>query len=211
MQHEGERRGGSELASAPGRPLALTSGADPRVETTELFGHGSAGEGTLPATPPLKPKRAIRNGTRGCQAEDASAIARWGDEGGQHADAPGEGQVPAAQRWASTSASSSPRATALHKNLPPLMRAVQPIEHQFDALVLPWSWCSCCQRAFVKGTYRSRRSASTARDPHPQFVQLCPYQDCWGEIVRDSFPWASIRQAHAGYPEQPERYVIYAR
>lgn len=151
-----------------------------------------------------------RAGPIGRQAEDASAIAVWGDEGGQRVDWPGEGQVPAAQRRAGTPVSRSPGATALRKNLPPLMRTVQPTEHQFDALVLPWSWCSCCQRAFMKGTYRSRRSASTARHPHPRVVQLCPYQDCWGEIARDSRPWASIRQAHAGYPEQPKRYVIYA-
>jgi hypothetical protein len=32
----------------------------------------------------------------------------------------------------------------------------------------------------------------------------------WGQILRDSRPWASIRQAHPSYPEQPERHVIYA-
>ena len=84
--------------------------------------------------------------------------------------------------------------------------AFQP--QQFDGLVLPWSWCRCCQRAFVKGTYR--RGAGIARRPGARTTQECPYQDCWGQILRDSRPWASIRQIHPDYPEQPERHVVYA-
>jgi hypothetical protein len=84
-------------------------------------------------------------------------------------------------------------------------------EHQFDGLVLPWSWCSCCQRAFVKGTFRRRRIAPTRRHPSARVVQECPYEDCWGQILRDSRSWASIRQAHPDYPEQPERHVVYVR
>lgn len=144
------------------------------------------------------------------QAEDASAIAVWGDEGGQHVDWPGEGPVPTAPRLPVV-APDLPRSAIVSANLPPLTNATRPTEHQFDALVLPWSWCRRCQRAFVKGTYRSRRIAGTARHPHPRVVRLCPYQDCWGEILRDSRPWAIIRHAHPSYPEQPERYVTYAR
>jgi hypothetical protein len=158
-----------------------------------------------------RPLALISRAPMGRQGEDASAIAVWGDEGGQHTDWPDEGRVPAAQRWAATPASSTQHAPAARKNLPPLMDALRPTEHQFDALVLPWSWCRCCQRAFVKGTFRRLRIAGTARHPHPRVVQLCPYQDCWGEIVRDSRPWASIRQAQAGDPAQPERHVVYAR
>jgi hypothetical protein len=80
---------------------------------------------------------------------------------------------------------------------------------QFDGLVLPWSWCRCCQRAFVKGTYRKRRSVGAVRRSRRRIVQECPYVDCWGQILRDSRPWASIRQSHPGYPEQPERHVVY--
>lgn len=80
---------------------------------------------------------------------------------------------------------------------------------QFDGLALPWSWCRCCRRAFVKGTYR-RRTAGPVRRPGARIVQECPYLDCWGQILRDSRPWASIRQNHPDYPEQPERYVVYA-
>ncbi len=82
--------------------------------------------------------------------------------------------------------------------------------HSSEGLLLPWSWCSCCQRAFVRGTFRRLHIAGTGRRPQPKVIQQCPYQDCWGQILRDSRPWASIRQAHAGYPEQPERYVVYA-
>ena len=96
------------------------------------------------------------------------------------------------------------------RSLPPLMSSLRPTEHQFDGLLLPWSWCRCCQRAFVKGTFRRRRIAATARRPRPRIVQECPYQDCWGQILRDSRPWASIRQAEPSYPEQPERYIVYA-
>jgi hypothetical protein len=137
------------------------------------------------------------------------AIAARADEGGQHEGWPGEGQVLALQRVAATPTSGAQNAT-LRKQLPPLMRSIWPIQHQFAALVLPWSWCRCCQRAFVKGTYRSRRIVGTNRRPAARVVQECPYADCWGQILRDSRPWASIRQAHPGYPEQPERSVVYA-
>ncbi|NTU82262.1 MAG: hypothetical protein HGA45_23265 [Chloroflexales bacterium] len=174
MQYEDERRDGSGFAIARGRPLALTSRADPM----------------------------------GRQKEDAPAIAVWGNEGGQHADWRDEGRAPAAPR-APVMPPGLPRSAIVSANLPPLMHAVRPTEHQFDALVLPWSWCRCCQRAFIKGTFRRLRLAGTARHPHPRVVQLCPYQDCWGEISHDSRPWASIRQVQAGDPEQPERHVIY--
>lgn len=94
-------------------------------------------------------------------------------------------------------------------NLPPLMHTLLPTQHQFESLVLPWSWCRCCQRAFVKGTFRAHRIASTARHPRARIVHACPYPDCWGLILGDSHPWTMIQQAHLDYPEQPERHVIY--
>jgi hypothetical protein len=136
--------------------------------------------------------------TRRLEAE-ATAIAVWGDEGGQQVDGPG-GDMPR-----STPAQSTPDSPTLG----PVMRALFPTQHQFDGLVLPWSWCRCCQRAFVRGTFRRHRIAPTARHPRARMVKECPYQDCWGQILRDSRPWASIRQAHTSYPEQPERHVIY--
>lgn len=89
------------------------------------------------------------------------------------------------------------------------MPDLHPVEHQFDTLLLPWSWCRSCQRAFVKGTYRSVRVAATLRHPQRSLLRLCPYQDCWGHILRDSCPWATIRENHPDYPVEPERHVVY--
>lgn len=148
------------------------------------------------------------------QEQDVPALDAWADDGGRPVSGPGEGRA-----WAATTAPDAPDGAAYHRSaqprardrqtLGPVLRTLLPTEHQFEALVLPWSWCRCCQRAFVKGTFRRVRIAGSARHPRPRFVQQCPYQDCWGQILRDSRPWASIRQNHPDYPEQPERHVIY--
>lgn len=82
-------------------------------------------------------------------------------------------------------------------------------EHQFDALVLPWLWCRCCRRTFVKGTYRPLVVRGTARHPQRRTVKQCPYANCSGQILRDSYPWSFVRQSHPDYPDQPVQYVIY--
>jgi hypothetical protein len=142
------------------------------------------------------------------QAEHAAGTAAWADEGGQSENAPPEHRAVTVSR-ASDTPPALPGRAGSGRSLPPLMSALRPTEHQFDGLLLPWSWCRCCQRAFVKGTFRRRHVTATARR-RSRTMQECPYQDCWGQILRDSRPWASIWQAHPSYPEQPERYVVYA-
>ena len=40
-------------------------------------------------------------------------------------------------------------------------------------------------------------------------MQFCPYKDCDGNVVMDSWNWSDIKEAHPEYPDRPRRGQIY--
>ena len=68
-----------------------------------------------------------------------------------------------------------------------------------------YKWCARCARTYVAGELRI--------DPdYPDYPLMgnCPYPECDGAIVGDSWDWEKIREGHPGYPEVPIRGIKYA-
>ena len=63
-----------------------------------------------------------------------------------------------------------------------------------------WTWCLHCERCYKAGEYRLIDD-----------LQMCPYPDCDGDTVLDSWEWEQIKSAHSDYPEIPERDTVYAQ
>jgi hypothetical protein len=64
-----------------------------------------------------------------------------------------------------------------------------------------WMWCQRCQRCYQEGEYRLVKG-----------IKLCPYDECIGLIMINSFPWSGIQKMYPHkYPAIPERGVIYDR
>lgn len=61
-----------------------------------------------------------------------------------------------------------------------------------------WVWCLHCEQVYQVGEYRLENG-----------LQMCPYKECSGDTVMDSWPWESIREKHPEYPEVPERGKVY--
>ncbi len=61
-----------------------------------------------------------------------------------------------------------------------------------------WVWCLHCERCYKAGEYRLIRD-----------LQMCPYPDCNGDTVLDSFEWNKIKEKHLDYPVEPVRDVVY--
>jgi hypothetical protein len=61
-----------------------------------------------------------------------------------------------------------------------------------------WVWCLHCERCYKAGEYRKESS-----------MQLCPYPDCDGDTVMDSWAWERLREIHPDYPKEPERDKVY--
>ena len=62
-------------------------------------------------------------------------------------------------------------------------------------------WCLHCERTYKRGKWRNVGD-----------LQMCPYPDCSGDAVIDAWDWASIRDEHPDYPENPEfgkRFPLY--
>lgn len=64
-----------------------------------------------------------------------------------------------------------------------------------------WMWCLHCERAFPAGSWKQRKGVH-----HPPVE--CPYPDCSATVVMDGQSWDWPRELN-GYPEIPERGVIY--
>jgi len=62
-----------------------------------------------------------------------------------------------------------------------------------------WIWCLHCERCYQVGEFKA----------NADLLELCPYLDCSGDTVMDSWPWARIRDIHPEYPEIPEKDVVY--
>ncbi len=61
-----------------------------------------------------------------------------------------------------------------------------------------WVWCLHCERCYKVGEYRLIRD-----------LQLCPYNDCDGDTVMDSWRWTEFRENHPDYPLEPDRDIRY--
>lgn len=59
-------------------------------------------------------------------------------------------------------------------------------------------WCLHCERCYTAGEFREVNG-----------LQMCPYEDCNGDTVMDSWEWEEIRKNHPEYPVEPERERVY--
>ena len=62
-----------------------------------------------------------------------------------------------------------------------------------------WVWCLNCERCYQVGEYKADNN----------LLELCPYLDCNGDTVVDSWLWNDIRENHPEYPEVPEKGKVY--
>ena len=73
-----------------------------------------------------------------------------------------------------------------------------------------WVWCLHCERCYQVGEYkpikldRQLKNMGIIED-----FQMCPYPDCDGDTVKDSWTWEQIRENHPDYPEVPEKGKVY--
>jgi hypothetical protein len=73
-----------------------------------------------------------------------------------------------------------------------------------------WVWCLHCERCYQVGEFRVEK-------PDRQIIntdfivktEMCPFPDCDGDTLTDSWTWESIREIHPEYPEVPERGKVY--
>lgn len=63
-----------------------------------------------------------------------------------------------------------------------------------------WVWCLNCQRCYQVGEFKMGVVDE---------LEYCPYDNCDGDTLADSWPWERIREAHPEYPEIPERKKVY--
>ena len=60
-------------------------------------------------------------------------------------------------------------------------------------------WCLHCERVYEWGQFILEDG-----------LQYCPYEDCNGDTVMDSWAWKKIREANPSYPEKPLIDTVYA-
>jgi hypothetical protein len=58
-------------------------------------------------------------------------------------------------------------------------------------------WCLHCERTYRPGQYRIAESDGME-------FQMCPYDDCDGNVVIDAWDWEKVRVTEAGTPRYPE-------
>jgi len=61
-----------------------------------------------------------------------------------------------------------------------------------------WVWCLHCERCYQAGEFREVDG-----------LQMCPYSNCDGDMVMDSWNWEEIRANHPEFPREPEREKVY--
>ncbi len=59
-------------------------------------------------------------------------------------------------------------------------------------------WCLHCERTYLRGKWREQGE-----------LQMCPYQDCSGDVVIDAWDWETIRDNKPEYPVVPETGKSY--
>jgi hypothetical protein len=65
-------------------------------------------------------------------------------------------------------------------------------------LDIGYKWCLHCERTY--GIEECR---------HINDLDMCPYEDCDGDVVWDGLSWEDIRRYHPEYPEVPVKGVKY--
>ena len=73
-------------------------------------------------------------------------------------------------------------------------------------------WCFHCQRTYMRGEYRNVKGEKFVVN-HVKYdtsYEGCPYEDCNGSALIDSFDWNYFREHYPDYPEIPVRGVVYA-
>lgn len=88
-----------------------------------------------------------------------------------------------------------------------------------------WKWCLHCYRCYLEGEFKvdespemnllydlSRSLAKSSGlkvkdDPEP--LKCCPYPECDGSLLGDSWDWDNVRQRHPSWPRIPVRGVEY--
>lgn len=61
-----------------------------------------------------------------------------------------------------------------------------------------WVYCLHCGMVYQAGDYRLVRG-----------LQMCPYPNCDGDTVFDSFHWEDIQRINPSYPVIPEKNKVY--
>lgn len=64
-------------------------------------------------------------------------------------------------------------------------------------------YCLHCERAYPKEKYR------VLSDSVVGLLQMCPYEDCDGDAVLDSWLWDRVAEENDKYPEVPVEGVPY--
>lgn len=91
-----------------------------------------------------------------------------------------------------------------------------------------WKWCLHCQRCYLEGEFKVddspeinllyqitcgafKRPGLTkwANLDEPDPLKCCPYPECDGSLVGDSWDWDVVRKRHPSWPETPIRGVEY--
>jgi hypothetical protein len=69
-------------------------------------------------------------------------------------------------------------------------------------------WCLHCERTYLNGQHRieRKRNGRTLEE-----YQMCPYPDCDGDAVIDSWLWNRVIEYHPEYPLKPQPGVVYQR
>ena len=61
-----------------------------------------------------------------------------------------------------------------------------------------YRWCLNCERTYRVGEFRLSGG-----------LMMCPYDDCGGDAVVDSWEWGNVRKAHPSYSAKPEKETVY--
>lgn len=64
-------------------------------------------------------------------------------------------------------------------------------------------YCLHCERAYPKDKYRVMLGNQSSS------LQMCPYEDCDGDAVMDSWLWERITEENDEYPDIPKEGIIY--
>ncbi len=68
-------------------------------------------------------------------------------------------------------------------------------------------WCLHCERAYEDGDFRLWKDPNGYEWTKP--LRLCPYEGCNGGVFIDGWDWDTVRGYNGGYPEVPERDLVY--
>ena len=70
-----------------------------------------------------------------------------------------------------------------------------------------YRWCLHCERTYKNKQFREEKTKGAYG--MTKTFQMCPYEDCNGDTVVDSWSWDVIRTEHPQYPKAPTYNVSY--